>query len=55
MMKTQTKKNPIGPPGLLWVGCKADNLLRKTTLLRNPKKQRPDCPKGDDLRNELRS
>jgi hypothetical protein len=24
-------------------------------LLRNPKKQRPDCPKGDDLRNELRS
>jgi hypothetical protein len=41
------------PPGLLVVGCKADNLLRKTTLFRNPKKQTPDCPKCDDRQKDL--
>jgi len=31
---------------LLGVGRKADNLLRKKILLRNPKKQWPDCQEG---------
>jgi hypothetical protein len=46
------RSNPCGSPGLLGVGCMADNLLWKTTELRNLKKQWPDCPKYNDLRND---
>ena len=34
---------------MLGVGRKADNLLQKTELLRNLKRQWPGCPKQDEM------
>jgi hypothetical protein len=54
MMKILTKKQSNRSSRIAGGWTQGWQPAPESNILRNVKKQKPDCPKGEDLRNELR-